>query len=310
MAEQNLVPFLEERKIQYYQNASIKPYVTIGIGGTARLIIPVGNEFHLKELLSHLHQNRYKYVLLGSGSNVLFADDCLELIVIINRTTDLRKTEDHLIKVNSGVRIDDLMAWTIRNQAGGMEFLAGIPGTIGGAAAVNAGAFGQSISAILEKAEIITQSNEIKIVDPGYFGFTYRNSRFKYSEEVIVNVFLRFTAAPGEEVQKRVEANTRYRRENHPCSSYRSAGCFFKNPVIGGKKTSAGQLLQESGFKGISHKTLRISDSHANFIINSGEATFREICELEAKIIDKVSREKGIELEREVIYISPEGKKY
>ena len=100
MAEQNLVTFLEERKIRYHRDASIKPYVTIGIGGTAGLIIPVGSETHLKELLSHLHQEHYRYVLLGGGSNVLFADDCSGLIVVINRTADILKAEGHLLKVN------------------------------------------------------------------------------------------------------------------------------------------------------------------------------------------------------------------
>jgi UDP-N-acetylmuramate dehydrogenase len=310
MADQELITFLEEKKVQYRQRTSIKPYVTIGIGGTARLIIVANNESHLLEILRQLHLYRYRYVFLGGGSNVLFTDDCSAMVVVINRTKEIEKVEDQLLKLNSGVTIGDLMQWTIRHEAGGMEFLAGIPGTVGGAAAVNAGAFGQSISAILEKAEILTTANEIKIVEPGYFDFSYRNSRFKYGEEVIVNVFLRFNAAPGQEIRKKVEANTRYRKENHPCSSFRSAGCFFKNPVIDGRKTSAGQLLHKSGFKGTSYKTLEISASHANFIINSGEATFRDICELEAEIVGKISRESGITLEREVIYVSPEGKKY
>ena len=260
--------------------------------------------------MRHLHLTRSRYVFLGGGSNVLFADDCSQLTVVINRTADICKSGDRLLKINSGVHIADLMAWTIRNQAGGMEFLAGIPGTIGGALAVNAGAFGQSISTILASAEIITRANEIKTVAPSYFDFSYRNSRFKYGAEVIINVFLSYSNAPGEEIQKKVEANTRYRQENHPCSSLHSAGCFFKNPVIGGKKTSAGQLLQESGFKGTTYKTLQVSASHANFIVNNGEATFRDICELEAKIVSTVSREKGVALEREVIYIAPEGRKY
>ncbi|UCH95753.1 MAG: UDP-N-acetylmuramate dehydrogenase [Candidatus Aminicenantes bacterium] len=310
MENQDLKTFLEEKKIQYHQGAGIKPYVTMGIGGTVQMVIVVFKEAHLKELLIHLHQNQYKYILLGGGSNVIFSDDFSGFIVVINRTSGIGKEGGDLLKVNSGVPISDLMNWTIRHNIGGMDFLAGIPGTIGGAAAVNAGAFGQSISAILEKAEIITQTNEIKTVDNDYFDFSYRNSRFKYSDEVILDVFLRFTYVPGDQIKEKVDANTRYRRGNHPCSGHGSAGCFFKNPVIDGKKVSAGQLIEQSGFKGTIYKALQVSDAHANFILNSGNASFADIQELEKKIVQAVWQKKGVQLEREVIYISPDGRKY
>lgn len=310
MEYENLRKFLEEKKIPYHANESIKPYVTMGIGGNVYLIILPSREVQLKALLEYLHLHKYKYILLGGGSNVIFPDDFSHLIVIINRTAGIHKEEENILKVNSGVLISNLMNWSIRNNIGGMDFLAGIPGTIGGAAAVNAGAFGKSISSLLEKAEIITPHNEIKIVDNHYFDFSYRNSRFKYSDEVILNVFLRFTYVPGDHVKENVAANIKYRQQNHPCSGFRSAGCFFKNPVVKGKKISAGQLIEQSGFKGIKHKTLQVSDAHANFVINSAEASFADIRELETKIVEKVLKDKGIQLEREVIYVSPEGKKY
>lgn len=310
MEFENLRKFLEEKKIPYHANGSIKPYVTMGIGGNVYLIILPSREVHLKALLKFLHVHQYKYILLGGGSNVIFSDDFSHLIVIINRTAGIAKEGDNMLKVNSGVSIGHLMNWSIRNNIGGMDFLAGIPGTIGGAAAVNAGAFGKSISSLLEKAEIITPDNEIKIVDNHYFDFSYRNSRFKYSEEVILNVFLRFTPVPGDQIKEKVAANIKYRQQNHPCSSYRSAGCFFKNPVVNGKKISAGQLIEQSGFKGTTHKTLQVSAAHANFVINSADASFADIRELETKIVNKVYQEKGIQLEREVIYISPNGRKW
>jgi UDP-N-acetylmuramate dehydrogenase len=310
MKNENLIKFLEEKKIPFHANESIKPYVTMGIGGNVHLIILPSRELHLKALLKYLHLHQYKYILLGGGSNVIFPDDFFPLVVIINRTAGIYKEEDNILKVNSGVPISHLMNWSIRNNIGGIDFLAGIPGTIGGAAAVNAGAFGKSISSLLEKAEIITQHNEIKIVDNHYFNFSYRNSRFKYSEEVILNVFLTFTAAPGDEIKEKVTANIKYRQQNHPCSSHRSAGCFFKNPIIKNKKISAGQLIEQAGFKGTTHKTLQVSAAHANFVINSGDASFSDIRELETKIVKKVSKEKNIQLEREVIYISPNGKKW
>jgi UDP-N-acetylmuramate dehydrogenase len=191
-----------------------------------------------------------------------------------------------------------------------MDFLAGIPGTVGGAAAVNAGAFGKSISNILERADIFTKEGQIKTVDNDYFRFTYRNSVFKYGSEVILDVYLKYSDVDSDEIKKKVEANINYRKENHPCSSLRSAGCFFKNPIIKGKKISAGKLIEHAGFKGTSYDTLQVSPLHANFVINKGNAGFDHIKQLEADIAGKVFQEKGIKLEREVIYISPEGKKY
>ena len=310
MDYENLKKFLDEEKIPYHANVSIKPYVTMGIGGNVDLIVLPARELQLKALLKYLHLHQNRYILLGSGSNIIFPDDFFHLVVIINRTSGIYEEKDNILKVNSGVLISQLMNWSIRNNIGGMDFLAGIPGTIGGAAAVNAGAFGKSISAILEKAEIITPDNEIKIIDLHYFDFSYRNSRFKYSEEVILNVFLRFIPVPGDQIKEKVAANIKYRQQNHPCSSHRSAGCFFKNPVVDGQKVSAGQLIEQSGFKGTTHKTLQVSDAHANFIINSADASFADIQELETNIVEKVLKEKGIQLEREVIYVSPDGRKW
>lgn len=310
MEIENLNKYLEEKKIPYKTNCSIKPYVTMGIGGNVSLLVLPSQEVHLKALLKYLHFHQYKYILLGGGSNVIFPDNFPHLVVISNRTSRITKQGENILKVNSGVLISHLMNWNIRNNIGGIDFLAGIPGSVGGAAAVNAGAFGKSISSLLEKAEIITKNNEIKIVDDHYFDFSYRNSRFKYSDEVILNVFLRFTPAPGDQVKEKVAANIKYRQQNHPCSSFRSAGCFFKNPVVDGKKISAGQLIEKSGFKGTTHKTLQVSNAHANFVINSAEASFADIQELETKIVNKVLKDNGIQLEREVIYISPDGKKW
>jgi UDP-N-acetylmuramate dehydrogenase len=306
--------FLVRAGIEFHNDTKIDSYLTMGIGGTVRMVIPVYSDIHLKELSMFLQRNRnsfdFPYVLLGGGSNVIFADHSPHMIVIINRTSSIEKESGCLIKVSSGVFLKDLMEWNISNHTGGMDFLAGIPGTVGGAAAVNAGAFGQSISSLLEKATIVTQDGEVKTVNNDYFGFTYRDSSFKYSDEIILDVSFRFTYADNEETKKKVEDRLEYRKKNHPCSSLLSAGCFFKNPIINGEKIPAGRLIENLGLKGTNYKHLRISEQHANFVINRGDATFDDVKDFETDIVQKVLREKGIKLEREVIYISPDGKKY
>jgi UDP-N-acetylmuramate dehydrogenase len=312
MEFEDLKTFLEGKGIEHHPDAGIKPYLTMAVGGRVGMIAVTKTVSQLKELLIYLHGQKggYPFVLLGGGSNVVFPDDYSRLVVIVNRTPEIAREKDHIIRVNSGVFNSRLMEWNIGNNIGGMEFLAGIPGTVGGAAAVNAGAFGKSISAILEKAEIVTREGEVKMVDNPYFQFTYRNSAFKYGREVILNVFLKYNHADSAVVKRAVEEKLNYRKENHPCSSYRSAGCFFKNPIINGKKISAGQLIEQLGFKGMIYKRLRVSGSHANFVINNGGAAFEDLKTLEDQVVGKAFKERGIKLEREVIYISPEGGKY
>lgn len=304
--------YLEEKKIEYSNEKEIAPFLTLGIGGKVEHIIIIDTLEDLKALLSFMNTHNHPFVLLGGGSNVVFPDGFSPISVIINRTSQIVKYQSgHIIKVDSGVLNKDLLSWAITQRVGGLEFLAGIPGTVGGAAAVNAGSFGQSISMSLEKATVFTPgSGDIKTVDRDYFQFQYRNSIFKYGREVILEVFLTYVDLDSIEIREKVKEKVLYRKENHPPQNLHTAGCFFKNPIIGDKKISAGQLLEKSGFKNSIHHRLEVSGAHANFIINRGGGTFEEIQSLERKIIETVHDKHGIHLEREVIYISPEGKKY
>jgi UDP-N-acetylmuramate dehydrogenase len=309
---EKLNQYLEERKIEYYPNQQIKSYVSMGIGGKVKNIIIVHTLPDLKELLFFINTHHYTFILLGGGTNVIFTDADYPLVVIINRTSQMVKLQDtHMVKVNSGVLNKDFLTWAIEHGVGGMDFLAGIPGTIGGAAAVNAGSFGQSISMVLEKAEIFrTGTREIITVDKEYFKFEYRNSIFKYGSDVILDIFLTYTDSDSEKIREKIKEKLRYRKEKHPPQKARTAGCFFKNPIIHNKRISAGQLIEKSGFKGTTYNQLEISDIHANFIINKGSGSFENIVSLEKKIVQTVQEKKEIKLEREVIYISPKGEKY
>lgn len=306
----DLKDFLADRKIEFYQDREIKSFLTLRIGGQVRYIIIIRNIRDLEILLGHLHKNRQTFVLLGGGSNVICPDQYSDLIVIINRTPGILKVDEKIIKVNAGVANANLLAWNIEHNIGGMEFLAGIPGTIGGAAAVNAGAFGKFTADILKKADIFSSEGEIKIVDWAYFQYGYRDSIFKYGREVILNVYLTFEKAGSENIKNKIRGNIQYRKDNHPSYREYTAGCFFKNPVKKGQKISAGKLIENSGLKGAEYKDLLLSTAHANFLINRGSASFGDIEKFSEQVRQKVFQDSGIHLEREVIYLSPEGKKY
>lgn len=308
----SLEQFLNQNNIPYTPDTPIEPYLTMGIGGNVRMVISVTDESILSPLLVFLQQNREQipFILLGGGSNVIFPSHAPELVVVLNRTSGVWKLSPSQIVVNSGVPIKELMKWNGENNVDGMDFLAGIPGSVGGAAAVNAGAFGCSISSILENARIVDRTGQIKTVDKNYFHFTYRDSEFKYGDEYILDVTLTYTHAPNDQVKQKIDERMSYRINRHPGPDNRSAGCFFKNPVIDGEKIPAGRIIENLGLKGTTYHRLLIAKEHANFVINKEHASFDDVREFEKFVTAEVEKTRGIHLEREVIYISPKGKRY
>lgn len=309
---EKLEQFLKTKKIESFPGGEIKPYLSIGIGGTVETIIVVRRAVDLRELLLFFDAHRFPFILLGGGSNVVFPDGHTPVSVFVNRTSQMAMLPGTgLVKVNSGVSNADFLSWAVKNRVGGLDFLAGIPGTVGGAAAVNAGSFGRSVSMALEKADIfVPGEKEIKTVDRDYFKFEYRDSIFKYGNEVILDIYLRYVDTDNHKIREKVNEKIRYRKEKHPPRGVQTAGCFFKNPIVEEKKLSAGKMIERAGFKGTRFNCLEVSPKHANFVINSGESTFENILSLEKEIVRAVREREGITLEREVIYISPKGKKY
>lgn len=305
-----LIEYLQQEKIEYIRPGVTNEYTTIKIGGRVGLIVIVKHNQHLIELLERIKEAGLPFVLLGGGSNIIFPDEAPDLVLIINRTAEIKDLGNNVVKVDGGVTIANLMAWCSRHRAGGLEFLAGIPGTIGGAAAVNAGAFGRAVSEILESAEIVTNDSTIKSVQQNYFQYGYRCSIFKTGSETILNVFLRYIPLENEEIKSKITDHIRYRKEKHPSYKLATAGCFFKNPLIDNRRTSAGRLIEQAGLKGLREERLMLSDIHANFVVNRGAATFRDINRFAQKIADRIFKKEGIRLEREIIYVSPAGKKY
>jgi len=304
------IAFLKAHNLEFHRQPESGCFTTLKIGGRVGLAVIVPDRSALAGLLHFLHENRFPYIILGSGSNVVFTGDSPDLIVLCNRAACPPILKEGLIQVDSGLPIKNLLAFAVENEIGGLEFLAGIPGTIGGAAAVNAGAFGQSLADILQKADIFTAQGKVKTVGADYFQYTYRDSVFKYSPEVILTVYLAFRPTPGKDIREKITAHIKYRQERHPPAQSATAGCFFKNPIIDDRKVSAGKLIAEAGLKGLTGDGLEVSTDHANFLINRGGAGFTGLDRFVRQIQETVSQESGIHLEREVIYISPSGQKY
>jgi UDP-N-acetylmuramate dehydrogenase len=311
MPTARLQTLLQEWGLAPEFHAPVARHLTIGIGGTAELLVQVETRSQLARLWQTLRQQGIPAVLVGGGSNVAFADGLVRAGVVLNRGGELELPEAGLLAADSGVRLPDLFAACLRHGLGGLEFMAGIPGTVGGAAAVNAGAFGRAIAERLEKADIIDEQGQPQTVGPDYFAFTYRGSRLKFGYQAILRVFLRLEPREREAIKAELRRAVVHRLRHHPeLRRTPSAGCFFQNPVQHGTKVPAGRLIEECGLKGVRCGDAEVSSAHANFLVNRGHSTFADLESLAGTVTGLVRQRTGIGLEREVIFVARDGNKY
>jgi len=309
MKKNTVFEYILLKNIEHYKNESVKSYLTIGIGGRVGCIVIVKEETELIDLIKIMIRDNYNFVIIGGGSNTIFTENSPDLFVIINKIEKIELLKDNVLIVNSGVLNRELLSWCKKKGFGGLEFIAGVPGTIGGAAAVNAGAFGKAMSDVIDRADVYLIKEGLKNIAKDEFCFKYRESKFKYGKDIIIKLFLNVKKSSYDEINEKIIDNLKRRGSNHPGYGEKTAGCFFKNPIIDGKKVSAGKLIESSGLKGKKFSDIMVSDIHANFIINTQDADFDNIINAEKKITEKTKIATGIKLEREVIYIMPDGSK-
>jgi len=301
--------FLEKSQLKFIENTDLSKFSTFHVNSFLKTAVFIDDIARLAELISVLSEENLDYFLLGRGSNIA-GEEKIEAIAIIVRAANIKKISENRIFVEAGCSNFQLLDYCLKNELTGMEFLAGIPGTIGGAAIVNAGAMQKSISELIEELQVIHPQKGFIQLGVAEANFEYRQSRFKLSCEVLSGVSLKLFPGKSEEIKLLIRENINYRRLNHPDYRLYTAGCFFKNPLINNQRLSAGKLLTESGCREIKTKNFFLSNKHANFIVNRGPGKLSELKEFEEMLRRQVKLEKGIILEREVIYIDHIGKKY
>jgi UDP-N-acetylmuramate dehydrogenase len=311
----HLLPWLREQRIDCRENAAIGPFLYFKIGGRVSLLIICTSPLQLTACLQKIINEKIPYLVIGGGSNVAFNDGLTRAVVLVyqgstKKATAARLLDCQSLQVDAGVKNQVFLSWCVFHAVGGLEFLSGIPGTVGGAAAVNAGAFGHSMADVLLGADIIDEQGGIRAVDAGYFAFSYRTSCFKFGREVILSLRLKFGSADKAVISRKIKENLDYRLTRHPSYSTPSAGCFFKNPLLAEGKRSAGKIIEECGLKNMTVGGLSVAAEHGNFLLNRGSASFEDLLRLESEIKTAVAARTGVELEREVIYVSPDGEKY
>lgn len=270
-------------------------HTTFGVGGPCDLMVWVSDRAALKEVLQVARNHSIPTIVLGNGSNVLVRDGGISGVVIrlVDDFTAIDVRGNH-IRAGGGVNLAEVVSTATSSGIGGLEFLAGIPGTLGGAVVTNAGSGDTWVSHRLVEVSLLTQDlREIELGE-GDVTFGYRTSGIK-DGWVVLEVALAGFACPVEAARQGVEEHLSRRKATQPAGES-TAGCVFKNPA----GDVAGRMIEEVGLKGFRVGGAQISEVHANWIVNTGGATAREILDLIDEIRKRVRDHYGTELELEI----------
>lgn len=274
----------------------LKKLTTFAIGGPARYFIEIHKIQDMQSVLAYCHMQQLPFLILGRGSNSLIDDRGFNGLVIANRIDFLNKKDDHHWHVGAGYSFSLLGNQTARHGLSGLEFASGIPGSVGGAVFMNAGANGHETSESLVNVDFVTSSGELIQLDRANIEFGYRFSSFQKNSGAIVGAT--FSLTPSQNAREDQINLIRYRQQTQPYGD-KSAGCVFRNPP----DCSAGALIDKMGLKGTSVGGAQVSNLHANFLINTGEASSMDVINLIDLLKKEVKNSKGIDLECEVRYI-------
>lgn len=282
-------------------NEDMKKHTTFKIGGPAECFITIKTKEALKEILEISNKNNIPVTIIGNGSNILVLDGGIKGITLMLKidTLDIERIKDtYKIKVGAGYKLSKLAQVFLKNEISGFEELSGIPGTIGGAAIMNAGAHGKEMKDVIEKIECIDMLGNEKEFSKEEAKFEYRNSRFKNSKYIILQVILDLKKGKTGEIKEKMNQFAKYRKEKQPIE-YPSAGSTFKR----GDDFITAKLIDDAGLKGLSIGGALISTKHSGFIINKGNATAKDVLELVKYVKDTIKEKfnKDIELEIEVV---------
>ncbi len=281
-------------------DVSLKEYTTYQVGGIAKAIIYPKNIDCLVLLIQKLRAYQIKFMVLGNGSNVLFSDKVYDGVLI--KLTEFNKLEFHGTKVTvgAGVPLMKVSQQAIRKGLSGLEFAAGIPGSIGGAVYMNAGAYKSDMGYIVSKIKVLTPKMTVITMVNKELDFHYRTSFLKkHKDYICLEATLQLKHGKKEEIEQIVLDRKKRRLESQPLE-YPSAGSVFRNP----KDLFSGKLIEDLGYKGLIKGGAKVSEKHANFIVNFDHAKAQDIKELIDFIQEAVKEKYNIDLTVEQEFIN------
>ena len=281
------------------ENEDMSRHTTFKTGGPASLFISPADTEQLKKVIEVLDRISADFFILGNGSNILVSDKGFDGAVIsLRKFSEVTLKDDTTIVAGAGALNSAIASFARDNSLTGFEFAAGIPGTIGGAMIMNAGAYDGEMKLVTKEVTVLSPSGEVMVLDNSTMEFGYRTSAIKGRGYVVLSVELSLTKGDQATINEKMAELAARRRDKQPLE-YPSAGSTFKRP----EGYFAGKLIEDAGLRGYSIGGAAVSDKHCGFVINKGGATSSDIYRLITEVKDKVQKESGVELEPEVIML-------
>jgi UDP-N-acetylmuramate dehydrogenase len=282
--------------VELHRNASLSELTSLGIGGTTELL-QIKRHESIPELLNLLDSHEIPHRFLGGGSNLLVSDGDLPWVVLqLAQPVPDVVLEGNFAQVDAAADLGRTVTFCAKHDLGGMEGLIGVPGTVGGALRMNAGAYGMQIGTYVREVKLYrAAARRIEILRGNEISFEYRHTSFA-PDDMMLAVKLELPSKPYKEILQGIRICNEKRRSSQPLGQ-KSAGCIFKNPP----GASAGRMIDELGLKGSRVGDARVSDRHANFFVNAGKASAKDMLTLIADVRDRVCAAFNVELENEVV---------
>ncbi len=285
-------------KYEYYKNVSLKKYNTYKLDVMSEYLIYPKTIEELLELLKYLKENKIKYLILGNGSNVILAKPFFEVVIKLDRLNNI-EIKDNIVIAGAGVSLIKLSNICMEKGLNGLAFAGGIPGLLGASVAMNAGAYKEDMSSIVREVKVITPSGEVITMKNNELKYSYRDSFLKRNKDYIcIEVTLQLEYEDKELIRNKM-IDRRNRRISSQPVNMPSAGSVFRNPP----NLSAGKLIEDLGLKGYIIGGAQVSEKHANFIVNTSNATYEDIISLIEYTKKKVKEKYNIDLilEQEIV---------
>lgn len=265
------------------------------VGGPADVLASPNDASELQRLVGYVKDKGLPFFILGRGTNLLVLDGGIRGVVIDLRAFNtLEVTDGDVVYAGAGVPLPKAVYFAMENSLTGLEFAAGIPGSVGGAVVMNAGAWEGEMKYVVESVTVMSEDGDVKELKRESLAFSYRNLKLPKGT-IVLGVSFKLKAGDKEVIKERIGHVLQARKAKQPLDSP-SAGCVFKNPPAG----PAGKIIDEVGLKGLQVGGARVSDLHANFIVNNGNATAKDILSLVEAVAERVYEKKGISLEPEI----------
>ena len=286
---------LKAQGLDLQENIPLSRYTFTQTGGPAEYLAFPKTLAELKELLAAAREDQLPITVIGNASNLIIRDKGIKgLVVILTEMNEITVEGDKVV-AQAGAKIIDTSFAAGNSGLSGLEFAAGIPGSVGGAVFMNAGAYDGEMSHVVSRVRVVDRKGSVRTYEAPDFGFSYRQSRFQKSQEFVVEVEMTLRSGKSDEIQAKMDDLMNRRRSKQPLEMH-SAGSTFKRPP----GYFAGTLIDQTGLKGLSCGDAQVSVKHAGFVVNTGHASARDVLNVIHEVQARVEQAHGVHLEPEV----------